>query len=149
MNQNQTIWKFEALERGIVNPKFSIEMPKKSKILSIHYDEITKIPYIYVLCFPNNIKEIRFFELFRTGSEIDNNISVEREYIGTFYFNGYVGHLFECFNDDSILKNEKPKEDKFFNYDNIKSMRITTQKILSYIFYFCILVILIHYLIKL
>lgn len=89
----QTIWKFNIL----VEDKFTLQMPTKSKILSIQQDQQTQQPCIWALVYPNNPKEARFFELFGTGNPIHNDMGVERKFIGTCQLldGAFVGHLFE------------------------------------------------------
>lgn len=89
----QTIWKFEIP----FDDKFAIQMPKGAIILSVQLDQKTKIPCIWALVYPYNDNEERFFELFGTGSEINNDMGINRKYIGTYqYQNGeFIGHIFE------------------------------------------------------
>ncbi len=95
-NMNQTILKYKTPFEG----KFSIKMPTNSEILSVQQDKKTMCPCIWVLVYPDNPKEERFFELFGTGQTIHNDMGIVRKYIGTYqYQNGeFVGHIFERIN---------------------------------------------------
>ena len=89
----QTIWKFETP----FEDKFSLQMPTQSKILSVQQDQKTMKPCIWALVYPENPKEERFFELFGTGNPIQNDMGIQRKFIGTYqYQHGtFVGHIFE------------------------------------------------------
>ena len=89
--QNQTIWKFEKNKTG----NFSLNMPKDSTILCLQIDTKTETPCIWALVFPENELEERFFELYGTGHEIDNQSGIIRNYIGTYQKFGLVWHVFE------------------------------------------------------
>ena len=84
------IWKFE-----ITTNKFTLEMPKWAKILSVQAQGET--PCIWALVDPKMSKEARYFEVFGTGHDIRCDIGIVRKYIGTFQLNGsrFVFHLFE------------------------------------------------------
>ncbi|NRS90859.1 hypothetical protein HNQ02_003806 [Flavobacterium sp. 7E] len=90
---NQTIWKFETP----FEEKFTLQIPTESKILSVQQDQKTMRPCIWILVYPDNPKEERFFELFGTGNPIHNDMGVMREYIGTYQYQKgeFVGHIFE------------------------------------------------------
>jgi hypothetical protein len=87
------IWKFEAP----FDDKFLLQIPKGSEILSVQQDQKTMIPCIWVLVYPENEKEERFFELFKTGHPIHNDIGINRKFVGTFQIESgsLVFHLFE------------------------------------------------------
>lgn len=93
---SQTIWKFETP----FEENFSLQMPTHSEILSVQQDQKTLIPCIWALVYPNNLKEERFFELFGTGNPINNDMGIERKYIGTYQYQrgDFVGHIFERIN---------------------------------------------------
>jgi hypothetical protein len=57
-------------------------------------------PCIWVLVYPNNPKEERFFELFGTGNPIYNDMEIQRKFIGTYQYKKgqFVGHIFERIN---------------------------------------------------
>lgn len=93
---SKTIWKFKTPFEG----NFSLQMPTQSEILCIQQDQKTMIPCIWAMVYPDNPKEERYFELYGTGHEINEDIGVGIVYIGTYqYQNGeFVGHLFERIN---------------------------------------------------
>ena len=73
-------------------------MPRGAKILTIQVQN--EIPCIWALVNPENEKENRYFEIFRTGQYIPVDIGIERKYINTFQLNGgrLEFHLFELIN---------------------------------------------------
>ncbi len=87
-----TIWKFP-LVAGQVK---KIEMPLGSEILTVQAQ--LNEPVIWAIVNPEQVKEVRYFELFGTGSlmpELEAN--KERKYINTYQVDdgNYVFHLFE------------------------------------------------------
>lgn len=89
----QSIWKFETPFSYI----FTLKMPIGSEILSVQQDQKTFKPCIWALVCPEKETEERFFELFGTGYEFENEIGVNRKYLGTYQYQKgeFVGHLFE------------------------------------------------------
>jgi hypothetical protein len=88
---SKQIWKFNI---NINVDVLEIKMPKDAKILSIQMQNNT--PFIWAIVNTENSTESRYFELFATGQNIDEDI--KRNYIGTIQFNGsmpLVFHLFE------------------------------------------------------
>jgi hypothetical protein len=94
---NKTIWKFSTLVEGTFLGKFSLQMPKGAQILSLQVDQKNNHPTIWALVDPNADVEERYFELFGTGTEVYEDMGIERKYIGTYQYQRgeFVGHLFE------------------------------------------------------
>ena len=92
----QTIWKFETP----FEENFLIQMPTQSEILSVQQDQKSMKPCIWALVYPDNPKEERCFELFGTGNTINNDMGIERKYVGTYQYQRgeFVGHIFERIN---------------------------------------------------
>ena len=89
------VWKFE------ITPKqTTLEMPKGAEILTIQLQN--EKPCIWALVNPENAKELRHFEVYGTGANINCDIGIERIYRGTFQINNLnmplVFHLFERLN---------------------------------------------------
>ena len=87
----KTIWKFELETKNIS----MIQMPKEAEILCIQ--EQFEKPCMWVLVDPDQEKEERYFEIFRTGHPVHCDMGVERKYIGTYQLNNgaLVFHVFE------------------------------------------------------
>jgi len=70
-------------------------MPKDAEILTIQTQRDK--PYIWALVNPENEKELRHFEIYGTGHDINDEEGINRKYINTFqlYNGSYVFHLFE------------------------------------------------------
>lgn len=88
----KTIWKFPVL------PDHNIDMPIGAEILSVQTQN--GIPCIWALVDPKAEKEVRKFEIFGTGHELECNENIKRKFIGTFqpYLQmnlGLVFHMFE------------------------------------------------------
>ncbi len=95
---NQEVWKFSTTEKSFAN-KFEIEMPKNTQLLYVGVD-VNNSPCIWGLVYPNEEKEIRYFELFVTGQDIHNDMGIERKYVGSYSLDNseFVGHIFERIN---------------------------------------------------
>jgi hypothetical protein len=65
-------------------------MPAGGKILSLQVQDNSVC--IWALVEPKNEMEIRIFETFPTGQDMD---TTGMQYIGTFQLGSYVGHVFE------------------------------------------------------
>ncbi len=87
------IWKF-----AINTNSFTIKMPKGSEILTMQTQNET--PCIWALVNPENVKELRHFEIYATGQDIHYDMANEHKYINTFQSNSgsLVFHLFERVN---------------------------------------------------
>lgn len=86
----KTIFKYQLK----VTDEQSVLMPKDAEILCVK--DINNEVFIYAYVNKEAIKEERYFIVYGTGHEIENDMWSKRKYIGTFVKqNGFVGHLFE------------------------------------------------------
>lgn len=88
----RTIWKYK-LE---VNDDQQISMPKDAKILTVQSQN--EMPCLWALVNPYETEEeLRYIEMYGTGSSVECNAGTEREYISTFQMMGgeIVFHVFE------------------------------------------------------
>jgi hypothetical protein len=88
------IYKYPMVDTGRV----SLWLPLGAEILCVQIDVKDGNPYIWAIVDTGGevIEEVRFFEVFYTGEEIDEDVNIVRKYIGTYqYSNGLVCHLFE------------------------------------------------------
>lgn len=90
---NQEIWKYE-LNLG----RTTLHIPMGGQVLCMQ-TQFTQ-PCIWVLVYPDEQKEERYFEVYGTGHKIQNDIGVERKYIGTYQAESglYIFHVFERIN---------------------------------------------------
>jgi len=81
-----------------VTDKQRIELYRQSEILSIQ--EQNGVLCMWVLCDVEFVKDVRTFEIFGTGHNIDYDMGVDRKFISTFQMQGgaFVGHVFERLN---------------------------------------------------
>lgn len=87
-----TIWKYE-LE---ITDSQVIKMPKFATILTVQMQGVT--PCLWALVDPSNPPiEGREIQIFGTGHPIENEIGMDRKYIGTIQLHGgsLVFHVFE------------------------------------------------------
>lgn len=82
------IWKYPVEATGIQ----SLEVPKGATLLTVQTQ--FGIPQIWVLCEPENPKEIRTISMYGTGHQIPNDPG---KYIGTFQIEDgkLIFHIFE------------------------------------------------------
>jgi len=87
----RTIFKYQLK----VDDEQSVLMPKDAEILCVK--EVKGDVFIYAYVDKNAIKEERFFIIYGTGHEIENDMWSNKKYIGTFVMlnDNFVGHLFE------------------------------------------------------
>lgn len=93
---NQTIRKFNAS----VDTKFLIDLPTGSEILSVQLDNNTWTLCMWVLLYPDNPTEERFFEIFVDDDIIPNDMGICRKYLNTYQSTDgqFIGHVFERIN---------------------------------------------------
>ena len=79
----------------VITDKQTILMPKDAVILDIQIQDQQLV--LWAIVNPGNEIEIRHFNIYGTGHEIDSEVS--KQYIGTYkLFNGdLVFHVFEIF----------------------------------------------------
>ena len=89
--KDKTIWKFPLKLTDGQN----ISFPIGAKFLSIQ--DQNGIPCLWALVDPDADTEIRFIEIFGTGSPVGYDMGVRRKYISTFQMQGrtFVYHAFE------------------------------------------------------
>lgn len=85
------IWKFE-----INKVLLALEMPKGAEILTVQTQDGDNA-FIWAIVDPFVEKELRHFEAFPTGQNINIDTANIHKYIGTFQITkfGFVYHLFE------------------------------------------------------
>lgn len=88
---NKTIWKFQLKTVG----NQTIEMPVNAEILTVQTQN--EIPCIWALVDPTETRENRFIEVFGTGQDVQYDMGVGRNYLGTYQLHGgtSVFHVFE------------------------------------------------------
>ena len=87
----KTIFKYK-LE---ITDKQIIEMPINSKILTVQTQN--EVPRMWVLANPLEAKEKRCIEIFGTGHNVNSDMDISRNYLGTFQIRSgaLVFHVFE------------------------------------------------------
>lgn len=87
----KSVWKYE-LE--VVGRQY-VDMPEGSVILTVQ-DQYGK-PCIWVEVDTKASLNKRVFETFGTGHPINEDLSIERKYIGTYQLEGgsFIGHVYE------------------------------------------------------
>jgi hypothetical protein len=89
MNEmEKRIFKYELRSDGI-----NISMPKGAEILTVQSQNRTLC--LWALVDPEADKEIRYFEVFRTGHPVGYDMGVTRNYIATVQDGSFVWHVFE------------------------------------------------------
>ena len=89
MRINKTIYKY-SLKVGDVQ---AVQMHRDADILSVQLQNGQVV--MWALCDPLLERELCTFEIFGTGHTIEYGSHIEREFIGTFQQDGFVGHLFK------------------------------------------------------
>lgn len=85
----KTIWKFPLSITSLQR----VEMPEGAEILTVQLQY--ERPCLWALVDPEQNTIQRYFEIHGTGNPIHVDMSVEREYIGTFQQREFVWHVFE------------------------------------------------------